>query len=46
MGLKLIIGAYFALVGAIFVAGIVMLSVGYTHESQAGELDGAYMVSR
>ena len=43
MGLKLIVGAYFTLVATIFLAGVVVLSVGYMYESRADALDNAYL---
>jgi hypothetical protein len=46
MGLKLIITAYFTLVATIFIAGIVVLSVGQMSESRADALENGYLVTR
>jgi hypothetical protein len=45
MGLKLIVGAYFTFVATIVLAGVVLLSVGYMHNSQADAFDGAYLTA-
>ena len=46
MGIKLIIAAYFALVAAMFVAGVVMLSLHDLQESRLNALDNPYLVRR